>query len=157
MLIIRQSAEISKLRQKIADFLHKCLFRLPNLHCSRFQATSNRVIPHSVGKCRGATKKAPSNRVIPHSVRKCRGATKGTLSRQELATNEVSRLRDCSGSLVKGAVIEDDWGIKQRSTFFLKSIFWENPSGLPYGNPPPFTREAMAKMTEGLNNHAQSI
>ena len=27
------------------------------------------------------------------------------------------------GSLVKGAVIEDDWGIKKRSTFFLKSIF----------------------------------
>ena len=47
------------------------------------------------------------------------------------------------GSLVKGAVIEDDWGIKKRSTFFLKSIFWENPSGLPYGNPPPFTREAV--------------
>ena len=82
MLIIRQSAEISKLRQKIADFLHKCLFRLPNLHCSRFQATSNRVIPHSVGKC--------------HVV------TKGTGSRQELATNEVSRLRDLIGSLVKG-------------------------------------------------------
>ena len=47
------------------------------------------------------------------------------------------------GSLVKGAVIEDDWGIKKRNTFFLKSIFWENPSGLPYGNPPPFTREAV--------------
>ncbi|MFQ7111869.1 MAG: hypothetical protein ACLRP9_09810 [Anaerovoracaceae bacterium] len=39
---------------------------------------------------------------------KCRGATKGTLSRQELATNEVSRLRDCLGSLEKGAVIADD-------------------------------------------------
>ena len=40
------------------------------------------VIPHGVGKCRGATKKAPLKR--------------------ELATNEVSRLRDCLGSLVKG-------------------------------------------------------
>ena len=86
MLIIRQSAEISKLRQKIADFLHKCLFRLPNLHCSRFQATSNRVIPHGVGKC--------------HEV------TKGTGSRQELAVNVVSRLRDLIGSLVKGAGYE---------------------------------------------------
>ena len=41
---------------KIADFLHKCLFRLPNLHCSRFQAPSNRVIPHGVGKCLVVTK-----------------------------------------------------------------------------------------------------
>ena len=41
--------------------------------------------------------------MIPHSVGKCRGATKGTLSRQEPATNEVSRLRDCLGSLEKGA------------------------------------------------------
>ena len=40
--------------------------------------------------------------MIPHSVGKCRGATKGTLSRQELSANEVSRLRDCSGSLEKG-------------------------------------------------------
>ena len=40
--------------------------------------------------------------MIPHSVGKCRGATKGTGSRQELATNEVSRLRDCLGSLVNG-------------------------------------------------------
>ena len=62
--------------------------------------------------------------VIPHGVGKCHVVTKGTLSRQELATNEVSRLRDClgslvkgdsprcgemsKGSLVKGAVIEDD-------------------------------------------------
>ena len=52
------------------------------LHCSRFQATSNRVIPHSVGKCRGATK--------------------GTGSRQELAVSNANRLRDYSGSLVKG-------------------------------------------------------
>ena len=28
---------------------------------------------------------------------------------------------------------------------------------LACGNPPPFTREAMTKRTEGLNNHAQSI
>ena len=40
--------------------------------------------------------------MIPHSVGKCRGATKGTGSRQELSTNEVSRLRDCLGSLEKG-------------------------------------------------------
>ena len=40
--------------------------------------------------------------MIPHGVGKCRGATKGTLSRQELATNEVSRLRDCLGSIEKG-------------------------------------------------------
>ena len=62
--------------------MHKCLFRLPNLHFSRFQATSNRVIPHSVGKC--------------HVV------TKGTGSRQELAVSNVNRLRDYLGSLVKG-------------------------------------------------------
>ena len=37
---------------------------------------------------------------------KCREATKGTGSRQELATNEVSRLRDYSGSLEKGAGCE---------------------------------------------------
>ena len=67
---------------KIANFLHKCLFRLPNLHCSRFQATSNRVIPHGVGKC--------------HEV------TKVTGSRQELAVSNANRLRDYSGSLVKG-------------------------------------------------------
>ena len=66
------------------------------------------MIPHGVRKCHEVTKKAPSNRVIPHSVGKCRGATKGTLSRQEPATNEVSRLRDCLGSLEKGAVIADD-------------------------------------------------
>ena len=92
MLIIRQSAEISKLRQKIADFLHKCLFQLPNLHCSRFQATSNRVIPHSVGKCRGATK--------------------GTGSRQELAVSNANRLRDCLGSLEKGAGREFTSGLR---------------------------------------------
>ena len=39
-------------------------------------------------------RKSPLKRVIPHSVGKCRGATKGTLSRQELSANEVSRLRD---------------------------------------------------------------
>ena len=105
---------------KSADFLHKCLFRLPNLHCSRFQAPSNRVIPHSVGKCRGATK--------------------GTLSRQELATNEVSRLRDCSGSLVKGA------GCEQREqTEGLFRLPWKGS----------WTR--VHERTEGLNNHAHSI
>ena len=41
-------------------------------------------------------------RVIPHGVGKCHVVTKGTGSRQELSTNEVSRLRDCLGSLVKG-------------------------------------------------------
>ena len=30
----------------------------------------------------------------------------------------------------------------------------QNPSGLLCGNPPPFTREAMAKMTEGLKSLA---
>ena len=40
--------------------------------------------------------------MIPHGVGKCHEVTKGTGSRQELATNEVSRLRDCLGSLVKG-------------------------------------------------------
>ena len=40
--------------------------------------------------------------MIPHGVGKCHVVTKGTGSRQELATNEVSRLRDCLGSLVKG-------------------------------------------------------
>jgi len=40
--------------------------------------------------------------VIPHGVGKCREATKGMGSRQELATNEVSRLRDLIGSLVRG-------------------------------------------------------
>ena len=40
--------------------------------------------------------------MIPHGVGKCHVVTKGTGSRQELATNEVSRLRDCLGSLEKG-------------------------------------------------------
>ena len=44
--------------------------------------------------------------MIPHGVGKCREATKGTGSRQELSTNEVSRLRDLIGSLVKGAGCE---------------------------------------------------
>ena len=62
------------------------------------------MIPHGVGK----RQKAPLKRMIPHSVGKCRGATKKAPLKRELATNEVSRLRDCSGSLEKGAVIEDD-------------------------------------------------
>ena len=41
-------------------------------------------------------------RVIPHGVGKCRGATKGTGSRQELAVSNANRLRDYSGSLEKG-------------------------------------------------------
>ena len=40
--------------------------------------------------------------MIPHSVGKCRGATKGTGSRQELAVSNANRLRDLIGSLVKG-------------------------------------------------------
>ena len=40
--------------------------------------------------------------MIPHGVGKCHVVTKGTGSCQELATNEVSRLRDLIGSLVKG-------------------------------------------------------
>ena len=46
---------------------------------------------------------APSNRVIPHSVGKCHEVTKGTGSRQELAVSNANRLRDCLGSLEKGA------------------------------------------------------
>jgi len=40
--------------------------------------------------------------VIPHGVGKCHEVTKGTLSRQELAVSNANRLRDYSGSLVKG-------------------------------------------------------
>ena len=40
--------------------------------------------------------------VIPHGVGKCHVVTKGTGSRQELAVSNANRLRDCSGSLVKG-------------------------------------------------------
>ena len=64
------------------------------------------MIPHGVGKCRGATKKAPLKRVIPHGVGKCHVVTKGTLSRQELAVSNANRLRDLIGSLVKGAGYE---------------------------------------------------
>ena len=44
--------------------------------------------------------------MIPHGVGKCHVVTKGTGSRQELSANEVSRLRDLIGSLVKGAGCE---------------------------------------------------
>ena len=44
--------------------------------------------------------------MIPHGVGKCHEVTKGTGSRQELAVNVVSRLRDLIGSLVKGAGCE---------------------------------------------------
>ena len=40
--------------------------------------------------------------MIPHGVGKCHVVTKGTGSRQELAVNVVSRLRDLIGSLVRG-------------------------------------------------------
>ena len=53
--------------------------------------------------------------VIPHSVGKCRGATKGTLSRQELAVSNANRLRDYSGSLVKGAGRESTSGLRDYS------------------------------------------
>ena len=44
--------------------------------------------------------------VIPHGVGKCHEVTKGTGSRQELAVSNANRLRDYSGSLVKGAGYE---------------------------------------------------
>ena len=40
--------------------------------------------------------------MIPHGVGKCHVVTKGTGSRQELAVSNANRLRDYSGSLVKG-------------------------------------------------------
>jgi len=40
--------------------------------------------------------------VIPHGVGKCHEVTKVTGSRQELAVSNANRLRDYSGSLVKG-------------------------------------------------------
>ena len=40
--------------------------------------------------------------MIPHGVGKCHEVTKGTLSRQELSASNANRLRDYSGSLVKG-------------------------------------------------------
>ena len=40
--------------------------------------------------------------MIPHSVGKCHEVTKVTGSRQELAVSNANRLRDYSGSLVKG-------------------------------------------------------
>ena len=70
------------------------------------------MIPHGVGKCRGATKKAPLKRVIPHGVGKCHVVTKGTLSRQELAVSNANRLRDYSGSLEKGAGREFASGLR---------------------------------------------
>ena len=44
--------------------------------------------------------------MIPHGVGKCHEVTKGTGSRQELAVSNANRLRDYSGSLVKGAGYE---------------------------------------------------
>ena len=44
--------------------------------------------------------------MIPHGVGKCHEVTKGTGSRQELDASNANRLRDYSGSLVKGAGCE---------------------------------------------------
>ena len=58
--------------------------------------------------------------MIPHGVGKCHVVTKGTGSRQELATNEVSRLRDLIGSLVKGAGRESTSGLRDYSGSLVK-------------------------------------
>lgn len=51
-------------------------------------------------------------REIPHGVVKCHEATKGTLSRQDLAVSNANRLRDCLGSLEKGAGREFTSGLR---------------------------------------------
>ncbi len=74
--------------------------------------------------------------------------------------NEVSRLRDCLGSLEKGAGCEQreqTEGLKGIALFIQIPYAPKKSLRLACGNPPPFTREAMTKRTEGLNNHAQSI
>ena len=58
--------------------------------------------------------------MIPHGVGKCHEVTKGTGSRQELSANEVSRLRDLIGSLVKGAGREFTSGLRDYSGSIYK-------------------------------------
>ena len=58
--------------------------------------------------------------MIPHGVGKCRGATKGTGSRQELAVSNANRLRDLIGSLVKGAGREFTSGLRDYSVSLFK-------------------------------------
>ena len=61
--------------------------------------------------------------MIPHSVGKCRGATKGTLSRQEPAVSNANRLMDCSGSLEKGGgPLRQAGGISWEFTEFKKNV-----------------------------------
>ena len=68
--------------------------------------------------------------MIPHSVGKCHEVTKGAGSRQELATNEVSRLRDYSGSLEKGAGREFTSGLRDLIGSLEKEAGREFTSGL---------------------------
>ena len=45
---------------------------------------------------------------------------------------------------------EQTEGLKVTHALFKFHITLRNPSGLPCGKPPPFTREAITKMTEGF-------
>ena len=56
---------------------------------------------------------------------KCHEVTKGTGSRQELSANEVSRLRDLIGSLVKGAGRESTSGLRDYSGSLVKGAGYE--------------------------------
>ena len=79
--------------------------------------------------------------MIPHSVGKCYEVTKGTLPRQELSANVVSRLRDLIGSLVKGD--SPRCGEMSRS---------EKGDGLPSG-----AGCEQREQTEGLKSNLLSI
>ena len=98
--------------------------------------------------------------MIPHGVGKCHEVTKGTGSRQELSANEVSRLRDLIGSLVKGAGRESTSGLRDYSGSLVKG---DSPrcgemsrsdkgDGLPSG-----AGCEQREQTEGLKSNLLSI
>ena len=78
--------------------------------------------------------------MIPHGVGKCHVVTKGAGSRQELAVNVVSRLRDLIGSLVKGAGRESTSGLRDYSGSLVKGAGCEQ-----------------REQTEGLKSNLLSI
>ena len=91
---------------------------------------------------------------------KCHEVTKGTGSRQELSANEVSRLRDLIGSLVKGAGRESTSGLRDYSGSLVKG---DSPQcgemsrsdkgdGLPSG-----AGCEQREQTEGLKSNLLSI